>query len=80
VYFLETNGLIKKDIYQNTKRPNSYAWMTSGSLGIDGLSQSSSGPGAAIFQGRVGELLTLQGKLIAKFRRYCGLAVVCGSV
>ncbi len=57
-----------------------YAWMTGGSLGIDGLSQSTSGPGPAVFQGRMAELKELQQKLIKKFKKFCGLSLVSGSV
>lgn len=57
-----------------------YAFMTGGSLSIDALSQSSSGPGPGVFSGRVGELRDTQQTLLKKLKKFCGLSLVSGSV
>lgn len=57
-----------------------YAWMTGGSLGIDGLSQSSSGPGPQVFQVRLTELKELERVLLNKFRGLCGMRLHSGNV
>lgn len=56
-----------------------YAFAQGGSLGIDGLSQSSSGPGAQVFAQRLADLAVVQEKLLRKFRKLCGMALVSGS-
>jgi len=57
-----------------------YAWMTGGSLGIDGLSQSSSGPGPQVFATRIGELKERQAKLMKKFRNFGGMSLSVGAL
>lgn len=57
-----------------------YAWMTGGSLSIDALSQSTSGPGPNVFAGRIAELKELQKLLLKKFRKFCGLSLVSSTV
>jgi hypothetical protein len=57
-----------------------YGFMTGGSLGIDGLSQSSSGPGPQVFAQRIGEIKEEMEMLKKKFKKFAGLALVVGSV
>lgn len=57
-----------------------YGFMTGGSLGIDGLSQSSSGPGPQVFAQRLSEIEKEMESLKKKFRKFCGLAITVGSV
>lgn len=57
-----------------------YAFMTGGSLSIDAMSQSSSGPGPAIFQTRIAQLQQDYAKEIRKYKKFCGLAIVSGTV
>lgn len=57
-----------------------YAWMTGGSLGIDGLSQSSSGPGPQVFAVRIQELKELEKQLLNKFKALCGMKISAGAV
>jgi len=57
-----------------------YAWVTSTSLGIDGLSQSVSSPGPARFQVRMGELDKQRQLLVKKLKGKYGTKIVSGAV
>jgi hypothetical protein len=57
-----------------------YARSQSQSLGIDGLSQSTSSPGPAIFQIRRQELLEKKTKIISKIKTMYGLKMFSGHV
>lgn len=57
-----------------------YAFMTGGSLSIDAMSQSSSGPGPAIFQTRIAQLQQDYERAKRKFKKFCGLSIVSGTV
>lgn len=59
---------------------STFGFMTGGSLGIDGLSQSSSGPGPQVYAGRLQEIEKEMEMLKKKFRKICGLAITVGSV
>lgn len=57
-----------------------FARSTSHSLGIDSLSQSVSGPGPAMFQGRIKELQERQEMLKKKLKTEFGLTLFSGNV
>lgn len=57
-----------------------YGKSSSHSLGIDGLSQSISTPGPAIFQQRLGELAEKRKAMIKKLKTYYGLNLFSGNV
>lgn len=56
------------------------AMSNSASLGIDGLSQSSSGPGPNVYEVRIGQLKEEQKTYVKKVKRFCGLLIISGSV
>jgi hypothetical protein len=57
-----------------------YARVTSASLGIDGLSQSQSFPGAEIFLPRLQDLAQKRKWLVSKLKRIFGLGIVVDNV
>jgi hypothetical protein len=57
-----------------------YAKNMSGSLSIDGMSQSTSSPGPQIFKQRIDELMEKRKKLIKRFKTYVGLNFFSGEV
>lgn len=57
-----------------------YAWGQSGSLGIDGLSQSSSGPGPQAYGARIQAMEAERDTLIRKFKKFCGLALLSSTI
>lgn len=56
------------------------AMSNSASLGIDGLSQSSSGPGPQVYEVRIAALKEEQKTYIKKVKRFCGLLIFSGNV
>jgi hypothetical protein len=59
---------------------STYAFGQSGSLGIDGMSQSSSGPGPQAYAPRISALEAEIKKLIRKLRALCGMALLSSTV
>jgi len=57
-----------------------YAFGQSGSLSIDGLSQSSSGPGPQAYAGRIQELDQEKEKLLRHLRSFAGMAIFSSTV
>lgn len=59
---------------------STYAFATGGSLAIDGLSQSSSGPGPNAYAAQIAEMKELKRSSLKKLRKFCGSAISTGSV
>ena len=56
------------------------AMSNSASLGIDGMSQSSSGPGPQVYEVRIAALKEERDKLMNKLKKFAGLKIFSGNV